>query len=159
MEVPRLEACFSLNWIENGSKCVALRISSVNCITNSSCAVYQISPRNMLYRWWWKYHNYRLKKKYHYLQGCFQERSSNCMNFSSRKILKSLQHKNIAKLFVSNLTVRKHLYRQPCSDVVFDTAFPLSSSSLKLSGSYKKDKGLWETPSKTSQREVAVDYT
>lgn len=147
MEVSRLEVWFSLNWIENGNKHVAFRISSVNCITNSLCAVYQISPRNTLYRWWLKYQG--LKKITVTYKAVFWKESQTvwnsvpgkCLNPSSIKILRILLY---LTLLSKSIGIDSHW----CSDIVFDTAFPLPSSPLKLSGAFQ-DKGLWETPSKS----------
>lgn len=157
MEVSRLEVWFSLNWIENGNKHVAFRINSVNCITNSLCAVYQISPRNTLYRWWLKYEG--LKKNYYYLQGYLLKRVTNCMKFRSRKMLKSLQHKNIKNFIVSNLTVKKHWYRQPLMQwYSIWHSFPFTVLTIKTVRNFPGQRAVRNTFKKLTERS-AVDYT
>lgn len=72
------------------------------------------------------------------------EKVSNCMNFVSRRMLKSLQYKSIRNFVVSNLPncQKAFVQRATTAAVVFDTTFPLPSSLIKLSGTVKEDKGL-----------------
>jgi len=66
------------------------------------------------------------------------------MNFGSRRMLKSLQYKNIRNFVVSNLTNCQKAFVQTATNaaIVLDTTLPLPSSPMKLSGAVKEDKGL-----------------
>lgn len=66
------------------------------------------------------------------------------MNLGSRRMLKSLQYKNIRNFVVSNFTNCQKAFVQTDTNaaIVFDTTFPLPPSPIKLSGAVKEDKRL-----------------